>query len=275
MYKKVYIEITNHCNLNCDFCIKNDRTQKFMSQDEFQIILDKLKPYTRYLYFHVLGEPLLHPNINDFINLASKEFKVNLTTNGYLIKRLRKATMLRQINISLHSFDEKYNIKLEDYLNDIFDVADSLNKNTFISYRLWTKCKHSKEFIMLLNKKYSTNIDIDNPKDNTKLATNIYLSLNDEFTWPNLNNEFIFESGFCPALKHHLGVLVDGTVIPCCLDSKGTINLGNIFVNTMEEIINSDRYQRIIKGFENNKKVELLCKKCPINHNIKTFYKTK
>ena len=30
MYKKVYIEITNNCNLNCDFCIKNQRKNKFM-----------------------------------------------------------------------------------------------------------------------------------------------------------------------------------------------------------------------------------------------------
>ena len=71
MYKKIYVEITNACNLSCDFCIKNKRKLKFMSEDEFKIILEKIKNHTEYLYFHVLGEPLMHPKINEFINLAS------------------------------------------------------------------------------------------------------------------------------------------------------------------------------------------------------------
>ena len=106
-YKKVYIEITNNCNLNCSFCIHNKRTPKFMSMDEFKIILSKLKGYTKYLYFHILGEPLLHPYINEFINEASKDFYVNITTNGYLIKNIKDNKNIRQINISLHSNQNK------------------------------------------------------------------------------------------------------------------------------------------------------------------------
>ena len=82
MYKKVYVEITNNCNLKCDFCIKNSRENKFMSLVDFNIILEKLETYTNYLYFHVLGEPLLHPKINEFINIASNKFNINITTNG-------------------------------------------------------------------------------------------------------------------------------------------------------------------------------------------------
>ena len=111
-FKKIYIEITNACNLNCNFCIKNKRKIKNISKDEFLLILKKIKPYTNYLYFHILGEPLLHDNINEFIDIASKNFKINITTNGYLIDKIKNNQNIRQLNISLHSFNIQYNVEL-------------------------------------------------------------------------------------------------------------------------------------------------------------------
>ena len=65
MFKKIYIEITNNCNLNCSFCIGNKRDKKFIAVEQFKVLLDKLDGFTKYLYFHVMGEPLLHPYINE------------------------------------------------------------------------------------------------------------------------------------------------------------------------------------------------------------------
>lgn len=261
MYKKVYVEITNNCNLNCNFCIHNERPKRFMNIDEFKTVLEKIKGHTRYLYLHVLGEPLLHPNINEFINFASSDFNVNLTTNGYLIKRIKENKNIRQINISLQSFDEKYQKSLQDYMNDIFSSVDTLKHTTYISYRIWVENKYTDEILNILSKKYNMKIDKTQNK-NITLEKNVFLSFNDEFTWPDLNNKDIYEKGNCYALKDHIGILVDGTVIPCCLDSKGTINLGNIYKSTIEEIINGKRYQNMLIGFLNNKKCEELCKKC-------------
>ena len=82
-FKKMYIEITNICNLNCIFCPKTLRKPKFMSCDEFKIIADKLKNYGDYIYLHVLGEPLLHPDIEKILSISeSFNFKVIITTNG-------------------------------------------------------------------------------------------------------------------------------------------------------------------------------------------------
>lgn len=262
MYKKVYIEITNNCNLKCDFCIKNSRPNKFMSIDDFNIILNKVDSYTNYLYFHVLGEPLLHPKINEFIDIASKSFNINITTNGYLIDRIKDNKNIRQLNISLHSYDEKYGICLEDYINNIFNVVDKLSKYTYISYRFWLKSKYTDEILDMINRKYNTNLVIDNLKNNSTLDKNIFISINEEFIWPDLNNSYFNERGTCYALKDHIGILVDGTIVPCCLDSKGIINLGNIFECALEDVIKSKRYNDMLKGFKNNKKCELLCKKC-------------
>jgi MoaA/NifB/PqqE/SkfB family radical SAM enzyme len=160
-YKKVYIEITNKCNLSCDFCIQNKRELKNISIEEFKIVLEKLKQVTNYLYFHILGEPLIHPNINELIDIASKDFNINITTNGYLINRIKDNKNIRQINISLHSFDDKYNISLDKYLENIFNSIDNLLKNnTYVSLRLWVKTKYKDKIINYINKEYNCNIDI-------------------------------------------------------------------------------------------------------------------
>ena len=262
MYKKIYIEITNDCNLSCSFCIKNKRIKKYMSFNDFKTVLNNIEGYTKYIYLHVLGEPLMHPSINEFINYASKRYKVNITTNGYLINNIRENKNIRQINISLHSFSDKYNISLDEYMNNIFNVVEILKKYTYVSFRLWANNKYSNKIIDLINKKYNVNLDINDIKNNTTITNNVFISINEEFIWPDKNNGYYNEVGTCYALRDHIGILVDGTIIPCCLDSKGDIKLGNIFKDSLNNIIKSDRYQNMLNGFKNNKKYELLCKKC-------------
>lgn len=262
MFKKVYIEITNNCNLSCPFCIKNKRKKEYMTFNEFKIILNKLNGYTKYLYLHVLGEPLTHSNINEFINYASSKYKINITTNGYLIENIKNNKNIRQLNISLQSYNELYNITLEDYMNKIFDVVDVLKEYTYISYRIWVKNKYTKDIINMINQKYNSNLEINNLKNNTTITNNIFISTNQEFIWPDLNNDYYNEIGKCYALKDHIGILVDGKVVPCCLDSIGNIELGNIYKDDLKDIINSDRYKNMLNGFKNNKKIEELCKHC-------------
>ena len=226
MFKRVYVEITNNCNLDCSFCIKNKRNKKFISLDEYKILLNKLEGYTKYLYFHVMGEPLLHPYINDLINIGSEKYYINITTNGYLIDRIKDNKNIRQLNISLHSFDLKYGKSLDDYINNIFNSVDNLVKNnTIIKYRIWVNSVDKLDIINKLNEKY--NCDIGD-KENVKLGNNVYYEVEKEFIWPSLDNDYYNENGSCRGTRDHIGILVDGTVIPCCLDSEGIINLGNI-----------------------------------------------
>lgn len=265
-YKKIYLEITNRCNLSCDFCIKNDRKVQTMIFEEFDCILEKLKSYTKYLYFHVLGEPLIHPKINEFIDLAvEKGFNVNITTNGYLIENIKNNTNIRQINISLHSFNEKYKISLREYMERIFKVVDNLVLNdTYVSFRFWVNSEKNSEILKLINERYGRNIKSDDIKDNAaiEITEKIYINQFHKFVWPNLENDYYSEFGKCYALRDHIGILVDGTIVPCCLDSKGIIKLGNIFEDDIEDIIKSERYQYMLKNFKNSIKCEELCKKC-------------
>lgn len=259
MFKKIYVEITNNCNLDCSFCCKNNRPKEFISLNKFKELLTKLNGYTKYLYFHVMGEPLLHPRINDLIDIASKDYFINITTNGYLIDRIKDNKNIRQVNISLHSFSKKYNISLDEYLNNIFNTVDNLViNNTYITYRLWVNSQDKAEILKRLNNKYQVQIN----QDKMTLAPNIYFEIEQEFIWPSYDNDYYNENGSCRGLRDHIGILVDGTVIPCCLDSNGLINLGNIYNDKLSDIINSSLFKEMKQGFLNNKKIHELCKKC-------------
>lgn len=260
MFKKIYIEITNVCNLKCSFCALNKRKKEFMLFNNFKVILDKIKGYTDYIYFHVMGEPLLHPDINNFIDYASnKGFKVNITTNGYLIKNIENNTNIRQVNISLHSFNTKNGLSIDEYLDNVFKVASKLADNgTYVKYRLWVNCDDIDIILDKLKKQYNLNDIIDSQK----LDNNIYFEVERTFIWPDYDNDYYNENGSCMGLRSHIGILVDGTIVPCCLDNEGKIKLGNIYKNDLNDIISSNLFQLMKSGFCNNKKINELCKHC-------------
>lgn len=260
-FKKVYVEITNICNLNCPFCLKTKRDKKNMSFDEFKLALDKIKPYTKYIYLHILGEPLMHPEVNKFIDYASKDFNVNITTNGYLINKLNSKN-IRQINISLHSYSDSYTKSLEEYLNDIYNFTIKNKKTTYINYRLWVDSDFSGRIIGFLEGKFFKKII---PNQNNKLDDNVFLSFGKEFIWPDngskLNNE-----GKCYALKDHIGLLSNGEIVPCCLDGNGSLSFGNIFKDDLSQIIKSERFNKMKNELQNEIRNCDLCKKC--NHKF-------
>ena len=257
-FKKIYVEITNVCNLNCPFCIGNSRQKEFISEYKFDLLLKKLKGYTKYLYFHLMGEPLLHLNINKLINKASKNYNINITTNGYFINRIKDNNNIHQVNISLHSYDEKKNKTLNEYLNDIYNAVDKLLvTNTIISYRMWTNNKYNEDIIKSIENRYNIKIN-----GNTKIKDRLFFEFETEFIWPNLNNGYCKKDGSCQGLRTHIGILVDGSVVPCCLDYNANLKLGNIYEQDLDEILEQQRVKDMIKGFQNNKKVEEFCQHC-------------
>ena len=267
-YKKIYIEITNNCNLNCSFCSEVLKPRRNITIEEFEKVLDKIKGYTEYIYLHVKGEPLIHKDIINFINKAEEyNLKANLTTNGTLFdkyaKELGKCSNLNKINFSLHSENNK-----DNYLEDIFNNVKYLSKDTTVIYRLWTlknNCldDNSQKIVDKIKDYYNLSpeiVDKIKNENNVKISSTIYVDKDNEFSWPSINNHK--SCGYCYALNTHIAILVDGTVVPCCLDSNGVINLGNIYKDSLEDIINSDRYQNLLKSFRDRKPCEELCKSC-------------
>ncbi len=280
-FKKVYIEITNVCNLSCSFCPKTKREKKFLNIEEFRYRLQEVKPYTKYLYFHLMGEPLLNPNLKQFLTIANEEgFKVNLTTNGTLLNKNREillaAESLRQINISLHSFEANDSeVDFEEYLYNIIDFIQEANasSNIIISMRLWNldsynlrgQNKLNSNIITILQDKFGYQYDLEeiiSRDKKVKIRGNLYLNSAEKFQWPDMDIDILGEKGFCHGLRDHFGILVDGTVVPCCLDGEGNIPLGNIYDASLEYILSGERAENIYNGFSQRRRVEELCKRC-------------
>lgn len=274
-FKKIYIEITNICNLNCSFCSKVEKPQKSMTIEEFTHILSEIKPYTDNIYLHVKGEPLLHPNLIDFLHIAEEyDMKVNITTNGVLfpkkVDELAKCNSLKKINFSLHSEND-----IPNYLDNIFNSVEKLTNKTII-YRLWTlhdgkfdkKSTETVEKIIDYYKLSPKTVEKIYNENNVKITPTIYVDKDNEFVWPDENKEEN-NNGFCMALKTQVAILADGTVVPCCLDSNGKINLGNIYKDSFETIINSKRCLDLKKSFQDRKPCEKLCLNCTYKNRFK------
>ena len=286
-FKKVYIEITNVCNLSCNFCPKTSRKLKFIGKESFEHIVKNIRPYTEHVYFHLMGEPFLNKELGHFLEISKEnQLKVNITTNGTLISEVKdiliNAQALRQVNISLHSFEaNEEQIDFNEYIKDIISFVKEATEKTNIicSLRLWnldTRYSASNnlniDIFELLEQEFELNCDLKEclkEKNSFKLKNNVYISMGEKFKWPSLNEEELGERAFCYGLRDQIGILVDGTVVPCCLDSEGSIPLGNIFDSSLEEILNSKRANEIYDGFSGRKAVEELCKRCGFINRVR------
>ena len=272
MFKKIYIEITDCCNLKCKFCPETNRKKEFMSVNDFEKVIEKMQKYTNLVLLHVKGEPLLHNKLEEILNVLEKyDLKANITTNGTLIKDnleiLKKSKAVRQINFSLHSSTQNKEFNKE-YLQNIFESSDEL-KDIIISYRLWNlKDIKDNNINLEIIKSLEEYYDIQNLKqklsenDFLKIKEKVFINQDIEFTWPDISKEDIIQSGKCLALKEQIAVLVDGTVVPCCLYNNGDIPLGNIFKERIEEILNKPKSIEIKKNFEKSIISCKLCKTC-------------
>lgn len=279
-FDRIYVEISNICNLACSFCPEVERPKKVMKTEDFEVLLKKIKDHTKMITLHLMGEPLLHPNIGVLFDLCFKyDLKVNLTTNGILFKKKLEEFILKnalyQINFSLQSFPDNFpEASFENYLDSIlFDVDDIMMRrpDVYINFRLWNQGTSEEEYIkkFIIEKIFNRymiqvneNVDVGFKKSKN-IVNRFYLHFDSRFDWPNLKGPNVGTKGFCHGLKSHIGVHADGSVVPCCLDKESKINLGNLFeAKKLDDIIENERSRKIIEGFQKGDVVEDLCQHC-------------
>lgn len=279
-FHRVHIEVTNICGLACSFCPPKLHPSKTMSLDFFEKVISQLQPYTKELAFHVMGDPLTLSNLKEYLDLAyEKGFEVALTTSGYYLKRNSLETLfhpgVRQINISLNSYNKNsLNLTFEEYMESVLELCAAKIASypkPFINLRLWNfdeSCSEA-EFNTLLFARlfdfFGTSVDLqalyaERPKS-LRLAPKLLLHFDSYFEWPSLNSSHKSQ-GSCYGLRSHIGILSDGTVVPCCLDGEGVINLGNLHERKLCDILASNRATEIREGFMQGKALEELCVKC-------------
>lgn len=268
-FSKVYVEISNLCNLSCAFCPGTKRQKKAMTEDEFASILPKLRPYSDFLYFHLMGEPLCHPKLGTFLDLAHKSgFRIILTTNGTLLEKQRELLLrspgLHKVNISLHAFEANdLDIPFAEYLRRCCEFGKAAEGKVLVAYRLWNSGGADG-----LNEQIKNTLATYFPgnwvqeRRGIRIGERIYLEHGDKFDWPDLTAADGGDEVFCYGLRDQIGILCDGTVVPCCLDHEGDIPLGNLFRQNPEEIFESPRAKAIYEGFSRRRAMEPLCRRC-------------
>ena len=268
MYNKVYVEITNICNMSCSFCHGHHRAPRQMRIEEFSLVLDTLTEQTKYIYYHLMGEPLVHPLLPEFIKLAGERgYKSIITTNGTLLNRRKEELLsvdIHKVNISLHSFENGSDEEHTRYIYELSDFSKCASESgTIVVFRLWNKGvdEGKNEVALGLLKKNISGDWVENSRG-VKIREKIFIEFGERFEWPDSNEKIKGDRFFCYGLKDQFGILVDGTVVPCCLDSEGVINLGNIFCDDIKSILNSKRALDMVEGFRCGKASEELCKRC-------------
>lgn len=268
-FRKVYLEISNVCNLRCAFCPGTRRERRIMHEEEFTRLLARLRPWTDYLYFHLMGEPLCHPQLGRYLSLAGEYgFRVILTTNGTLLPAqqalLLSAPALHKVNISLHAFEANdLRMPFSQYLDGCLRFGQAAEGKLLVSYRLWNNGGQDAE-----NGTIHAALARAFPQPwvqerrGIRIGERVYLEHGDKFDWPDLAAPDGSETMFCYGLRDQLGVLCDGTVVPCCLDHDGDLALGNLLEEPLETILCSSRAQAIYNGFSEHRAAEPLCRRC-------------
>ena len=281
-FPKIYVEITNVCNLRCSFCRGTERAASFLSPAQFRAYAKEVKGFTDYVYLHVMGEPLLHPDLEEIIEIAAEEgLRVCLTTNGTLLPTrlpmlLSHAESLYKISISLHAHEgngEGRMGTLSDYVLGAAESARALGEKGVISVlRLWNednpdaaspaKNQQNTEILSLLRRVFPDQWTEN--RRGQKIGAGVYLEWGEKFDWPT-DDGSLPDNGprsHCFAMKDHVAILTDGRVLPCCIDCDGRMALGSLADKSLAEILAGEKAVEFRRQLAEGKLSHPLCRHC-------------
>ncbi|WP_295069311.1 SPASM domain-containing protein [uncultured Fibrobacter sp.] len=285
----VYIEITNVCNLHCSFCPcgKEPTNRTFMDSKLFETCIAGVQEIgATNVYFHVLGEPTLHPGFVHYLKkLEQTPLKLTLTTNGTTIERTGRQILaspaVRQVNFSTHAYAELPRETAERYLQNVLDfcsLAIIERPDLYINLRLWNVgAEEASSWNSYMLKRIHETFGVDitpghfcSRHKSFNITGRLYLHEDTRFEWPSIDERTGKAlqtrderfAGTCRALDTHVAILHDGRVVACCLDHSGQITLGHIDKQSLAEIINNPIAQNIKEGFAQHELRHPFCQTC-------------
>ena len=291
-FKKVHIEISNNCNLNCDFCPMVNRPKQVMSTDLFRKVMSDVAPLSENVALHLMGEPTMHPDFSEIIKICHRfGTPVNLVSNGSILNESVRESLfdpiISQVSFSVHSFEANHRDKdISPYLEKILKFCEESfkrNPDLFINFRLWNLSNFEEDLKSrnsdIIKKIFGWfGLDCD-PEAiimegrSSKVYKRLFLNFDTMFDWPSLDQPFCETKGFCVGMMTQLGVHADGTVVPCCMDKDAVINLGNLKTMSLSEVLGSGRTIRLVRGFDQGELVEDLCQHCSWRQRFKVKQK--
>lgn len=268
-FQRVYIEITNRCNLRCSFCTRTAKAPRDLSAAEFERILHQVQSYTNLICLHVQGEPLLHPGFEEILTCCDHSgIRVHLVTNGTLLARhpqLQEHRSLYKISFSLQSLPFQGSDR-EETLQRIMVFARQASAagRPYVELRFWrTEQLNSPEIQTALR------VLCDHPPlqdtafaHQKQILPYVRICYDNAFVWPAAETEKTGTAGTCLGGRKQLAVLSDGTVTACCLDADGQICFGNVLEQDLADILAGTRYQNFLTALRQHVLLEPLCQRC-------------
>ncbi len=279
-FYRIYIELTNICGLRCSFCPTKELPNETMSLEFFESIIIQAKEFTNEIACHVVGDPLTLSNLKEYLDIIHRyKMRTMLTTSGYFMKKHSYDTLfhpcVKQINISLNAFNKNdTSFSFEQYMQPILSFCHEKirrKEESFINLRMWnldevmSEKSFNLELFNRLNSEFGVDIKLEelNPKEkkNIRLDYKVLLHFDNYFEWPSLANKN-YGHGRCQGLSSHIGILADGRVVPCCLDNDAIMELGDLKIESLDEVLHGERAISIREGFKQGICSEEMCMKC-------------
>lgn len=277
-YRHAYLELTNCCNFNCSFCPPVTRPRQFVETKHAIRWIDQIAELSDGIYWHVQGEPLLHPDFTFLAHhAASRGLQVKLTTNGSKICEFSEQLLsgdFTQINFSMQALGELTPENRQRIEQDIFHFTEQAltqRPELFINYRWWQNAKpdvsRAARYFNLPPDEWRA----PSGRHSKKISGRLYASYASCFEWPD-GTDFHEQSGndstpgpkqgSCRGLIDQFAILCDGRVTACCLDASGALTLGSAHTSTIRELLESQKATWLAEGFRRREMRHPVCQKC-------------
>jgi MoaA/NifB/PqqE/SkfB family radical SAM enzyme len=266
-FRRVFIEITNACNLACAFCASSSRPKTHMPLPLFESAAAQAGELAEVVFLHVLGEPLMHPEFPAVLAACSRlGLKVNLVTNGLLLNRFGPAVFaekcLGQVSISLHALSCLAPSLQKESLAGLLEFARRKPEGLIVSFRL----RGDQETAFFRETKAALLAALagggagERVRDGLKLRAGVYLNFGSIFDWPGGPGGKVKKG--CLGLRHHFGILSDGRVVPCCADFDGALALGSVKDSPLADILSSPAARALQASIAGKTPMPAYCASC-------------
>ncbi|GAA7861665.1 radical SAM/SPASM domain-containing protein [Helicobacter pylori] len=275
LFKKIYIELSDICGLQCSFCPNPKNIRGVMPLELFEKVCKEAALLTPIITFHVLGDPCKLKNLNHYLSTARRfSLKVDLVTSGVYLCDFETLLqdIIYQISISLDAGLDNHNkLNQHRYIQKILEFCRykcEKNSEVFLNLRIQdsTLEKHQNLIKPFLESFECVSLETLKSQGRTRLFKKSFLNIQKTFKWPNLNaqNSLNQESKtpYCYGLIKQIAILSNGVVVPCCMDTQAHINLGDLNHTPLKDILKSQKAMAIKTHFLKGEALELLCKNC-------------
>ncbi|WP_187853936.1 radical SAM/SPASM domain-containing protein [Helicobacter pylori] len=274
-FKKIYIELSDICGLQCSFCPNPKNIRGVMPLELFEKICKEAAPLTPIITFHVLGDPCKLKNLNHYLSTAKRfSLKVDLVTSGAYLHNFE--TLLQdaiyQISISLDAGLDNHNkLNQHRYIQKILEFCHykcEKNSEVFLNLRIQdgTLEKHQNLIKPFLESFECVSLETLKSQGRARLFKKSFLNIQKTFKWPNLNAQNPLNQKskipYCYGLIKQIAILSNGVVVPCCMDTQAHINLGDLNHTPLKDVLNSQKAMAIKTHFLKGEALEPLCQNC-------------